>query len=107
MLGPLGGLEKLRHVAVVEPRPLTERTGPHDVGCDLRGGRPSREPFAYGLVDDLLETLARAPHFAAQLRGDLVVESECRSHIEMLAAEHRDVQPLPEVPGSRFPSCSP
>ena len=107
MLRPLGDLEKLGDVAVVEARPLPERTGLHDVGRDLRGGRPSREPFTYGLVDDLLEALSRPSHFAAELFCNLVVESERRSHIEMLAIEHPDVHPLPVVPGSRFPSCAP
>ena len=87
-----GLFDELGYIVQAEPWPQIAEIAGRNLKGLLRGGdTPTRQPAAQRLVDDLLEGPACAARFRPEVGGNVVVESEGRSHVLMLARRHHDV----------------
>ena len=49
--------------------------------------RERRESLAQGFVHDRFQRIARLAYLFPQLRGNIIIQCECRAHIKMLAKQ--------------------
>ena len=85
-------VEQIRNVIEIESWPAA----PEFSGLNhkrLAGLRPRRlgEPPAKCVVDDSAKRAAGSPGYRFQLRRDIVIQRQCRSHIMMVLLRHHDV----------------
>lgn len=88
-----GGLEQITDVVEVQAGPERPEIARPELERRLRAAvpTPARKAHPQALVDHLFEGLPGAPHLGFQSRCDIVVETESRTHIAMLAKKHHDV----------------
>jgi hypothetical protein len=98
-------VEQIRNVIEIESWPAApELTRPDYERLARLRPRWLGEPPTKSLVDDIAERAAGSPSHRFQLRRDIVIQRQCRSHIMMILLRHHDVNH--REPAIRHPAVS-
>src|SRR5262249_17413038 len=91
MKGTFHPFDEVRDVVERQTGEKTKITGGHLEGR-LRGRRPaSGQAGPQRLVDDLAKGSSGSPRFRLELRGNVIVQGQSRTHVSTLCTRHHDV----------------